>query len=696
MDHHMQLLLCYLEEDNIQRAYFRAIPFMTQHGSIQAESLETWPDLGSLRIIPDRNEQIHFRDRMREIGPFCVIDVKEFGADAHKIRTNKNYAPDRGELNRYIVFSDAIRPIAGAVFCQVLEGGPDRAAELAAQSRTPYFYLKSADAWFGPIDVKAPDAPEPAAEPAAQCAYTAPDGRIYAFAAPAEEASGSEEAEPVLPIGERLEILDSSLSHDETVAKLNVQPEETANRLAEAAPADETGAQPSDQAGTPLAHTADAAPVSRPRNLLQAVVSRQLSAGKGVPRENSEDLFSNACRALAQAWQNPNNTQKLTDSILSLPGMRAQLVGRMAAQHPSPLAEAMQRQLHELEAERLSALVQLDRANADLSAAVADAAARQQRDAGQALADLQVRADELRKTVDTIREEGNRLTAYRDSLSEEIRQLRTGVLPEALSAALAAAGPEVLNGMPAVSRISGAPLPAGEIISRINQALQDSGLNAGRNTAASILALLTVCKRLTIVCPTPAPLATLLRNIMAALGAEGCLRTVSGHAQRPMFHAEMPDPVPAVTIEAGCEAAEPQECCLTISLQSAMNEALSVPAWRCATWPVLSVGPLPVIPLTESRGTPVSVSQLKPADADAHSAILSPLLSAAAPISGEALMEMRQYIALCSEWMEGGLPSAVDHAVLLWLAPQMRQRQDQAKYRLLLSEYPLSLQAVCG
>ena len=59
-------------------------------------------------------------------------------------------------------------------------------------------------------------------------------------------------------------------------------------------------------------------------------------------------------------------------------------------------------------------------------------------------------------------------------------------------------------------------------------------------------------------------------------------------------------------------------------------------------------------------------------------------------------MEMRQYIALCSEWMEGGLPSAVDHAVLLWLAPQMRQRQDQAKYRLLLSEYPLSLQAVCG
>ena len=193
MDHHTQVLLCYLEEDNIQRAYFRAIPFMTQHGSIQAESLETWPDLGSLRIIPDRNEQIHFRDRMREIGPFCVIDVKEFGADAHKIRTNKNYAPDRGELNRYIVFSDAIRPIAGAAFCQVLEGGPDRAAELAAQSRTPYFYLKSADAWFGPIDVKAPDAPEPAAEPAAQCAYTAPDGRIYAFAAPAEEAALQED-----------------------------------------------------------------------------------------------------------------------------------------------------------------------------------------------------------------------------------------------------------------------------------------------------------------------------------------------------------------------------------------------------------------------------------------------------------------------------------------------------------------------
>ena len=70
-----QLLFCYLEEDNIQQAYFRVRPLLTPDADIRQEAMNQFPVEGCLRIVPDRNEQHTFKSRMRDLGHYCLVDL---------------------------------------------------------------------------------------------------------------------------------------------------------------------------------------------------------------------------------------------------------------------------------------------------------------------------------------------------------------------------------------------------------------------------------------------------------------------------------------------------------------------------------------------------------------------------------------------------------------------------------------------
>ena len=83
-------VLVYLEEDNIARAYFRVQPLMTQDGPLGPMTAD-YPDDGFLRIVPDKNEQHTFKERMRALSGLCLVDQRLFSTESDKIRTNKNY-----------------------------------------------------------------------------------------------------------------------------------------------------------------------------------------------------------------------------------------------------------------------------------------------------------------------------------------------------------------------------------------------------------------------------------------------------------------------------------------------------------------------------------------------------------------------------------------------------------------------------
>ena len=72
--------------------------------------------------------------------------------------------------------------------------------------------------------------------------------------------------------------------------------------------------------------------------------------------------------------------------------------------------------------------------------------------------------------------------------------------------------------------------------------------------------------------------------------------------------------------------------------------------------------------------------------------VLSPVLKAAVPLSGAARKEMFRFVAVCAGLMEGGLPVAVDWAILLWIIPAIdRSSKNHNAIKALLDEYPLSL-----
>ena len=137
-------ILVYLEEDNIARAYFRVQPLMTQEGPIGPVAAE-YPDDGFLRIVPDKNEQHTFKERMRSLTGLCLVDLRCFPLDANKIRTNKNYSPSRGETNQFIVYSDAVRSLPEDLLFQVVGEGEVKNAF------TPQVYIRNGANIQGPF-----------------------------------------------------------------------------------------------------------------------------------------------------------------------------------------------------------------------------------------------------------------------------------------------------------------------------------------------------------------------------------------------------------------------------------------------------------------------------------------------------------------------------------------------------------------
>ena len=101
MDFSGKIVLSFIEEDNVQRAYFRIRPLLTGEGALTKQDIDALPDDGYLRIVPDKNEQHTFKDRMRSLGYLCVLDliIKTTPPPAAKT-TSLSFIPTRYRLCR--------------------------------------------------------------------------------------------------------------------------------------------------------------------------------------------------------------------------------------------------------------------------------------------------------------------------------------------------------------------------------------------------------------------------------------------------------------------------------------------------------------------------------------------------------------------------------------------------------------------
>ncbi len=97
-----------------------------------------------MRIAPDRQEQHSFKERMSSLGELCLINLTQPETAMGKVRANKNYAPGRGENNRYIIYSDAIQALPSGMVYEVVS------EEKQHTSLTRQYYLRSGGRISGP------------------------------------------------------------------------------------------------------------------------------------------------------------------------------------------------------------------------------------------------------------------------------------------------------------------------------------------------------------------------------------------------------------------------------------------------------------------------------------------------------------------------------------------------------------------
>jgi len=118
-----KLCIGIIEEDNPQKSYFRFKPLLVAEGGkfIAYEVCGDYPENGCIRIVPDKNESSRFKARMRRMGLYCMVDLRDHPDDNDKIRPNKNYHGDDIEPNAYIIYSDVVRELPEGALAEVVK-----------------------------------------------------------------------------------------------------------------------------------------------------------------------------------------------------------------------------------------------------------------------------------------------------------------------------------------------------------------------------------------------------------------------------------------------------------------------------------------------------------------------------------------------------------------------------------------------
>lgn len=375
-----KLCIGILEEDNPLKSYFRLKPLLVEcDGRYEAvASEEAYPEEGCIRIVPDKNESSYFKARMRRMGRYCVLDLRDHAGENDKIRPNKNYKGDDTERNAHIVYSDVVREPARDMIFEIVEFDGDGGSwEGDAPGTRRVLRGDALETW----------------------AYVSPEGEDeLASIAPDGESLREEELQrfdlPGFP-GQRLRfairlpalmasVIEPPVPRSELVRgeRASSRPEEKAAPQPEERPA-----QPEIPAEKPwISHDLPDPPRIDPRmtpmqqrlaaqcglnpkrnRSLQEIIeekwrhSRVDQLGHPIPANAMghpvENPVERAVEALRQAWDNPQIHGQILDELSNIGDFYAALDqrSRQIGDH------AIKRELEELEADRLQALDALDK-----------------------------------------------------------------------------------------------------------------------------------------------------------------------------------------------------------------------------------------------------------------------------------------------------------------------------------------------
>lgn len=501
-----------------------------------------------------------------------------------------------------------------------------------------------------------------------------------------EKSDTTNVSEAALPIGAKLDILDQKLNFDQQISRLDQGIGSTANRLTieEPAPEEEEPEIVSHFNGTPLVPSAKPITKSaaRPESMHHVVEQQLFQNNDGENRsiyrmvENPIDSL-NTC--LDYVWQNADMRnqaiEKLSENETFMRDM-LQIFRRRGLN--TQASAAAQEQLAEIEAERLSLLMQLDSAKQN---------AKQYREEAIASLSQKMRAEseKLKNEIKALEKTKKKLTDETQALSLQNARQTIEFFSRNMQC-MSGAGEERIM----LSPVIGCHYGASELAEKLRVHMNESGYGINEDDAMGLLIYFSVNDTLCLCAATEADAARFAQVMLESFG----LQSVSGTI------------LPESYVEVVSILPEDGQRTPTVTIQSLGTESMSIYGHKTLYLATarqienystagLPAHPIVHVPAAIKRAfgrvedfqavQPASLSSFTDIRSDTH-----PMLSEAdkwfsdlkAHIEKEefavpraTLIDMRRFIEVASRKVRGGFLAAADSAVCHWLVPAIRLGQ---------------------
>ncbi|MDD5897130.1 MAG: hypothetical protein PUE14_01365 [Clostridia bacterium] len=502
----------------------------------------------------------------------------------------------------------------------------------------------------------------------------------------AAETQPEEKEAESLPIGEKLDILDSALPFEQQISRLAQPLSETANRLSsdvEIQPSEEEPSEPTAHFnGTPLARNSSK-PIrskTRPENM-HHVVEQQLqgqrdevmgaelgTATYGMIRNPIESLRE----CLEYVWQNNEMRTQAMRMMMDNEGFVADMTDALRKNGINLQAyAAAQEQLAEIEAERLSLLMQLELAKENTRKYREEAVA----------SSAQKKRDEIERLKNEIRQletTRKKLTEANKALSSENAQQVTQFLSTRITSMGGAEEKRVL-----LSPVIGHEYDRHELAENLRVHMNDTGFSISEDDAMSLLISFSLYDALCLYAPTVQDAQAFAQVLLESFGLQSVSATVAAGASVEIASmlGENPRRTPTVSVQMLGSSAVTVYGHKTIYLTTVPG--LPGEAEMMLPLPCVQVPPM----LKRVFGQAAEWKPVEPAALSSFDAICAdshPMMIEAEKwfrelrhslreeniiVPDVVLTCMRRFMEVASRKVRGGFLAAADIAVCHWIVP---------------------------
>ncbi len=522
------------------------------------------------------------------------------------------------------------------------------------------------------------DAPEQTTEEETQ--YTQPE---QSFAPILAEADDDAPGDTALPIGTKLDILDASISFEEQISKLDQPLSSDANLLSHkhapiVAHLRTEPEKPVHFSGTPLVKASAKIPVPvRNGENFREVVENQIRVVHQMPDAYPSDFayvenpVENINAALDAAWSSPERQQQVLDSLCANTTFADAFQRRL--RHCGKMQNAVsaaQQQLEDLEAERLSLLVQIDALKNDEKAAREKLLSELNRQKQEELTAITSRIATAQAEYDTI---GDMLKTMEDSMRGNALE----VLVENGVQFCASAGDTVV-----IAPVRGQKRTCSELSDTVRMALTSHGFACTQDDARELLLFFTLFDEFALTAATESVAELCARAMLEGLGLSKV--TAFTHADTRLVVASvLPDRglrTPTVEVcSANREKLNPygHKTIRLMDMQTAAHSALPVvaaPQYKPNGHEIQVMLPQQPVALQTFETLCEDASPLLSQGEAWMSELETALAQQDEPLSAITCQQMRLFIGAAASVLRGGFLAAADAAVLSWIIPLIRTR----------------------